>query len=342
MMAATAAGYADAVRNGGVSGQDAEEVAIAMGLAFSNTLMSKTYLQGASDFINMVATGDMAQGERWASRMAGSTMPSIAAWATRINDPYMKHVAGIVDGFLARTPGLSNNVEDRLDRWGRKIPLDSGFDWTIPLTDNNLGKFYDALIPFQSSSTEKAEPADLEFIQLGYYPGDPQVTLKGSEDDRTLRVNLRNAPKIVNALKIASGGTAASELLEDVKPALMTKGNLSQGLASTLDATGKRLKAFGGRTQLELLNELVTGRIEGAELKRMLKETTADDVDDYVSATQDQKIDILQTIISTYNRAANLKIKKDFPEVQEIRDSIPARTGSAYAPLSPPAIMPKQ
>jgi hypothetical protein len=83
---------------------------------------------------------------------------------------------------------------------------------------------------------------------------------------------------------------------------------------------------------VQLLNELVTGKISAADLDLMLPEEKAERIEDYASASEQEKADIISLIMTTYRTAASAQVKRLHPELQEMRDKIPPRSGSVYSP----------
>jgi len=218
-----------------------EEVAMQSVLAAGENMMEKTYLRGFSDLVG--ALNDPQRfGPAYFERFAGSFVPSIVGEVTRQQDPYMKHATSIVQKLKSRLPGLSKDVPNRHDLWGRPISFRSG-----------LGSAYDAISPIYSSEF-KPEPADLELDRLGYFPGPPGKNLGISLNGKSETISLRNSPKIFQRYVVLGGGTSAAEL---GRP--LTK-------AGKPNSISRKLDSYGNKTALEFINDLVTNSAEFAAM----------------------------------------------------------------------------
>lgn len=137
-----------------------EEAMIAATLSIANNVMSKTYMQGASEAITAISDPDR-YGERWFQKIAGSMMPAGAAMVARQIDPYMRQSQSMIDSIRRRTPGLSEGLPPVRDLWGRPV------DYRSP-----YGKAWDMLSPIYASQ-EDPEPIDKEMQRIEYFPQMP-------------------------------------------------------------------------------------------------------------------------------------------------------------------------
>lgn len=208
--------------------QAGEAVALAIG-SIGNAFLSKTYLQGVSDF-NAFLADPGRYGERYLSNIAGSMMgPAGAAEIRRQVDPTMRDVTSIIDAIKNRWPGSSQDLPVARDLWGRPRMYQS-----------HLGMAYDALSPFVARKVDP-EPVDAEMLRLGYFPQMPNRSVTVPVGGRTVSVPLRNRPDIYNRILELSGERALKMANDLVK---------SPGYQNLLDGSepGPGTKAFAIET----------------------------------------------------------------------------------------------
>ena len=80
-----------------------------------------------------------------------SSVNALSAAVARTTDPYAKDAANVIDRLKAQTPGLSKDVPDRLDLFGRKMKRATG------------SAAYDMFVPVRVSE-ESQEPIDREIL----------------------------------------------------------------------------------------------------------------------------------------------------------------------------------
>jgi hypothetical protein len=153
---------------------DVDEAAIYFVATIAGNVMSKSYMRGMADIVEVLADPKM-HAEGFSRRFAGSFVPSAMAEVARQQDPYRLEINSMLDGMKARVPGLSKDLPVRRDLWGRPISYRSG-----------LGSFYDALSPI-ASRRENPEPIDLEMLRQEAYMAAPkrQVPFDGVTVDLT-------------------------------------------------------------------------------------------------------------------------------------------------------------
>jgi hypothetical protein len=132
-----------------------EDLTAAMIAAIGNSVTSKTWLTGLSDFFEMMSD-PTRNAAFWSERLSGTVVPSVAAEIRRQQDPYMREVRSMIDAMRNRAPGLSEDLPARRDLWGRPISYQSG-----------LGTTYDTLSPIYSRQ-ENPEPIDREILDQGF------------------------------------------------------------------------------------------------------------------------------------------------------------------------------
>lgn len=172
-----------------------EVAALSIG-AIGKAFLSKTYLQGVSDF-NAYLADPGRYGERYLSNIASSMFgPAGMAEIRRQVDPSMRDVSDIMDAVRNRWPGASDSLAVARDLWGRPRMYQS-----------HLGMAYDALSPFAARQIDP-EPVDAEMIRLGYFPALPGRSLTVPVGGRSVTVSLRNRPDIYNRMVQLSGERA--------------------------------------------------------------------------------------------------------------------------------------
>jgi hypothetical protein len=99
-----------------------DEVAAAISIAVAENFTDKTYLTGVADFFEAWVSDPKRFMSRWAERMGGSFVPTIAADInTHFFDRTQRQVDGILDSWRSRIPGLSDTLPPRRDLWGYEI-----------------------------------------------------------------------------------------------------------------------------------------------------------------------------------------------------------------------------
>lgn len=146
---------------------DVEELAAAIGIAFSKNVMNKTWLTGIADVMAAMEDPDRF-GNRYLSRQAGSVVPNVLAQTNRtFFDPTLREVDSMMDAIKSRIPGYSKELPPRRDLWGEPIVLGGG-----------LGP--DIISPLYMSK-EKDSPVDREMIEHGVEVSMPTRSIKGAE-----------------------------------------------------------------------------------------------------------------------------------------------------------------
>jgi hypothetical protein len=128
---------------------EATEVVATAIAAVARVPISKTYLQGMSDFVEMMSDPERYSAG-WINKFLASFVPAGAATAARALDPVQRDVNSLADYFQARLPELSKDLTPRRNRWGEPVQPNSG-----------AGSFFDAFSPVRVSR-EKDSPIDAE------------------------------------------------------------------------------------------------------------------------------------------------------------------------------------
>ena len=106
---------------------DKSDMASKLGLAFANNITNKTFTRGLSDAINAISRPEI-YGESWMRNAASSALPMTGALKsfTQMMDPTMKRPQSIKDAMKSRIPGLSEDVMNLRDIWGKPVIIEGG------------------------------------------------------------------------------------------------------------------------------------------------------------------------------------------------------------------------
>lgn len=310
--------------------------------ASADLMMSKSSLQGVSEFMRAIGTRETTRQVNWSERLLQSFVPASSGlrYARRQGvpgvvegDPVKREVTGYIDALYDIIPGLSTQLPPSLDTWGRPITYESG-----------LGGAFDAFMPFATRTSENAQAIDKELLRLGWGPETPrsisilrseaaQQALErggsrsgGRRRDRGLGildsvladpsefrtgesnvVTLSGMPKVMNRLIELRGQTSAAQLVRD---------NEEHLVSANRAAVVRSLDEYGDKTLLQVLNDLVK---DPRYLSREM--------------TDDQRQQAIQDIIRDFEMAAKSQVAREFPELQKRRDAMPRpRRGEAAPP----------
>lgn len=213
---------AEAVRRGEMNEDDVDEwqEVMAMGIAsVSQVAINKTYLRGASEFIN-VMSDPTRYGEKYVNNMVASFVPytSLLGAVERSVDPVAREATAPWEAINAKLAGLSEALPARRTLWGEEIRTDSG-----------IGKTYDFFSPVQSNKV-KPEPIDAEIMRLA--PLAAMDNVDGAAPTRIgkrtnfqgVQVNFKNWPDVYdeyvrlagNELEHPAWGLGAKDFLNKV------------------------------------------------------------------------------------------------------------------------------
>jgi hypothetical protein len=110
-------------------------------ISIANSLTSKTFFNGFSEFIEAYASASADPENKqnavvkWLERMAASTIPSGVAGYARIKDPSVRLTDGLVDKMKSRLPNYSKDLPPRRNMFGQPIVLEGGLgpDFMSPI-----------------------------------------------------------------------------------------------------------------------------------------------------------------------------------------------------------------
>lgn len=168
--------------------------------SISENITNKTFLTGVTDVIQSISDPDRYFGTNF-QRFLASSIPTVAYYERKAQDPYLRDVRSFTDAFMNRIPGQSQKLPFKRNILGEPRKYSSG----------SLGKWS----PTRESKLRK-DPIFNEFVNLGYAPSKPSRQIGGvdltteqydellSYQQNTFRlrdqlVNIINSPKYKTA-----------------------------------------------------------------------------------------------------------------------------------------------
>lgn len=113
----------------------ADELGLALALAFSSNFVSKSYLQGLSNFIETVAD-PRANAHAYAKNLARGIVPGVLRAAERTLDPALRDAQTLLESMQANVPGWSNDLPPQRNLAGQVVNAPAGWgpDWLSPVS----------------------------------------------------------------------------------------------------------------------------------------------------------------------------------------------------------------
>lgn len=111
--------------SGHMMSDEGEQVASSLIASVGQNLSSKTYMQGVSEFMDAFANGDPHKVKALIKGEAGTFVPNILAQMNP--DKTVHETRSIIDGLMARVPGVSSTLEAKRNIFGEKIMYPAGF-----------------------------------------------------------------------------------------------------------------------------------------------------------------------------------------------------------------------
>jgi hypothetical protein len=226
--------------SGQITEKQADEVAARLVGSISKNLVSKTWLKGASDLVEMIQDPDR-YGERFIQNYAGTLIPTGVAQLGRTQDPVLRRTDDILDKLKSRIPGYSKELLPRRNVWGEPIILQGG-----------LG--LDLISPIYTSLDKKDKTSD-EIVRLGINITSPgrkvgPIKLTPELHDELVTLTGRN-------LKRTLDGVISKPGYEDIPDGIKTE------IINNVNSAIKRasLKIFFSRHQ-EVLIEKIQSRVK--------------------------------------------------------------------------------
>ena len=240
-------------------------------LAMANNLGSKSYLKGLLDAFKILEDEDGSVTQRYFRTRAGSYVPNAFGMFDFINeDDGMKDVRTVLDGILAKIPGVSDMVESKRDIFGSKVlPPD--------------GQPMHSLNPF-TVSTAKNDPVRFEMNRLAEGAGQGQfVQMPKKISNNVDLTQFRNsngqtaydrASELMGIVKNKRGETLHDRLKRVIKSDSYNRGDIAALDGDAMNKRGKRIDQIGTqvtkykqRALKQLLrefdSEFADGKIQG-------------------------------------------------------------------------------
>ena len=143
--------------------EDAEIIGTMLAMSVTENITNKTFLTGISDLIE--AIGDPGRyAPNAIRRFLASSVPTVAYYERKDQDPYLRDVRSITDAFMNRLPGQSDKLSLKRNILGEPRKYSKGA----------LGKYS----PTRESKLRK-DPIFNEFVGLGYAPSKPSRQIGG-------------------------------------------------------------------------------------------------------------------------------------------------------------------
>jgi hypothetical protein len=102
------------------------ELANAIAVATSRSVMSKTWMRGPNDMLDAFTRPDIYFASWFERQMGTFLVPTGAAQIARNIDPVWREVHDMIDVIKSRTPGYSKTLPARRNLWGDKIIMEGG------------------------------------------------------------------------------------------------------------------------------------------------------------------------------------------------------------------------
>lgn len=195
---------------------DVSSLSAMLALKAGNAFLSKSYMTGVMRLVDAIEEPTERKARALAADGLISIVPALSsvnalsAAIARTTDPYAKDAASAVERVKAGIPGLSREVPDRLDLFGRKMRRATG------------NAAYDMFVPVRVSE-ESQDPIDREMLKQGAFVPMPNRVLSVAGG----AVDLRKRPALYNEyVALAGNGLKLDEFdgmgVKDFLNALVT------------------------------------------------------------------------------------------------------------------------
>ncbi len=152
---------------GGMTDKQRQDKTTLLVASIMGNLASKTWLSGASSFIEAITEPERYAGDFKNRLVASFLIPNVVGGTARALDPVARKPETFSEEMQSRIPGKRDELLPRRDVWGRPIKSEGG-----------LGP--DAFSPIWISKALN-DPVNHELMQLDYAPGHPSKKVGGVE-----------------------------------------------------------------------------------------------------------------------------------------------------------------
>ena len=212
----------------------------AIGSSVSRNLVSKTYLKGLADFMEVISDDEPSKWGRYAKSKAGSFIPNI--YSKFINDPFYRDTKGIFDELKKRSG--TAEVEFKYDFRGNALRIQG--DEETRLVNGVFNPF--------GETTQKKDPVAKEIFRLGVNMPSMKTVLRG-DIDLSLFTN-------------AKGQTAYNRQQELLRKVRIGGQSLDQKLQSIVNSSG--YKQLSDPRAVDKNNKDIGGK--GKLLRKVIKD----------------------------------------------------------------------
>jgi len=187
-----AADIAEAIRHGEFNEDDADEWEEITAMAITATAqaaVTRRYLQGFSEFVN-VMSDPQRYAPNYVKNLIASFVPATALMGAveRAADPTVRDANTLSEAMQAKLAGLSSKLPARRNLWGEEIRAESG-----------IGPVYDFFSPVQSRQ-EEPSAIDSELMRLassgGAGEGAVPTRIRKRSTFAGVAVNFKDWPKV--------------------------------------------------------------------------------------------------------------------------------------------------
>lgn len=206
------------------------EMAASMTMATTNNILSKTWMTGISDFMDVMTGAATSEGEpsqhfkNWSGNLTASFMPNFIR-QTNVNfvDPYMREATELSNRILSKLPGFSEDLPLRRDIWGEPrlynlVETPSSDPVNKLLAGAGLGiSMPRRIFTFNGHSTRLTDEEYSEFVRMSRVPAKKELDKYYDNLDRLFE-ETQSADELDKAVKkIISKHTkhAKNKLLQD-------------------------------------------------------------------------------------------------------------------------------
>jgi len=155
-------------------GQKLGNAVSAMGSAVTRNLVSKTYLKGLADFMEVITDDDPSKWGRYAKSKVGSFVPNI--YTKFVNDPFYRDSRTILDEVKKRAG--TEEIELKYDFRGNGLRIQG----------EDTQRFINGVFNPFAETTEKKDPVAREIFRLGVNMPSMKTAFRG-DVDLTLFIN---------------------------------------------------------------------------------------------------------------------------------------------------------
>ena len=121
-----------------------EQIAAAMLMVPSKSMLSKTYLEGAQDFLEAITNKDPNKAYRFLHEKSATPVPGLVKQARRISDPHLREARTLIDAAMNKVPGFSKDLPYMRNIFAQPIPTHEpvgyGLDWINPFKMKKVKK----------------------------------------------------------------------------------------------------------------------------------------------------------------------------------------------------------